>query len=277
MLDFRTELDNTPSLIHIAIRNFSWGISMEEPKTMPVLSSAMEDYLEAIYHLEQTHRIARVRDIADRLGVKMSSVSSALKSLGSRGLIRYDPHQFITLTERGMEKAEDIVRNHEILQRFFQRVLKLDPASAEDNACRIEHHLDPEVIEKLIRFLEFIELCPVEQTRRFDGINDTCRDCISCLDCAKDKVLNRTRLQEEALAVGMTLAEIKPGSQVIIDSFKEDSRIQRLLSERTLSPGTIVEVEKNHSETGGVSVNIKGYHVSLSSEEASAVFVKPLC
>ena len=71
---------------------------MPSMKSLPVLTSAMEDYLEAIYHLEQERRIARVRDIADRLGVKMSSVSSALKSLGSRGFIRYDPHQFITLT-----------------------------------------------------------------------------------------------------------------------------------------------------------------------------------
>ena len=68
------------------------------------LTSAMEDYLEVIYHLEQESRIARVRDIAKRLGVKMSSVSSALKILGTRDLIRYDPHQFITLTDKGMKK-----------------------------------------------------------------------------------------------------------------------------------------------------------------------------
>ena len=43
-----------------------------------------------------------MRDIAKRLGVKMSSVSSALKILGTRELIRYDPHQFITLTEKGI-------------------------------------------------------------------------------------------------------------------------------------------------------------------------------
>lgn len=56
------------------------------------LTSAMEDYLEAIYHLEQERRIARVRDIALKLNVRMSSVSAALKTLGSRDLIKYDPH-----------------------------------------------------------------------------------------------------------------------------------------------------------------------------------------
>ena len=96
---------------------------MPSSNQLPSLTSAMEDYLEAIYHLERERRIARVRDIAKRLGVKMSSVSSALKSLGSRGLVSYDPHQFITLTDRGMQMAEEIVRKHEILKRFLQSVL----------------------------------------------------------------------------------------------------------------------------------------------------------
>ncbi len=117
------------------------------------LTSAMEDYLEAIYHLEQERRIARVRDIALKLNVRMSSVSAALKTLGSRDLIKYDPHQFITLTEKGLTRAREIVRNHEILKRFLTKVLQIEESVAEDNACRIEHHLDPQVIEKLIRFV----------------------------------------------------------------------------------------------------------------------------
>jgi Mn-dependent DtxR family transcriptional regulator len=79
---------------------------MQPSKPLPALTSAMEDYLEAIYHLEKERRIARVRDIANRLGVKMSSVTSALKSLGGRGLIQYDPHQFITLTEAWDKKGQ---------------------------------------------------------------------------------------------------------------------------------------------------------------------------
>lgn len=132
------------------------GFGMNPPKTSHELSSAMEDYLEAIYHLEKDRRIARVRDIAKRLGVKMSSVTSALRSLASRGLIRYDPHQYISLTSAGLETARVIVRKHEVLKRFLVRVLQVDESAAEDNACRIEHHLDPEVIEKLVRFVEFM-------------------------------------------------------------------------------------------------------------------------
>lgn len=249
---------------------------MQSTKSLPALTSAMEDYLEAIYHLEQERRIARVRDIADRLGVKMSSVSSALKSLGSRGFIRYDPHQFITLTERGTERAKQIVRKHEILKRFLARVLKVDESAAEDNACRIEHHLDPEVIEKLVRFVEFIGLCPMDQARWLDARSETCDDCIPCLENAREKVLDRARAQKAALADGMTLAETSTGSQVMIETLKGPLKFRKALAEQGIQTGGIVEIESKNDKSGHLEVNIKGYHLSISKTDAAKIFVKPI-
>jgi DtxR family transcriptional regulator, Mn-dependent transcriptional regulator len=249
---------------------------MDSSNPLPALTSAMEDYLEAIYHLERERRIARVRDIANRLGVKMSSVSSALKSLGSRGLIQYDPHQFITLTERGIKKAKEIVRKHEVLQRFLVKVLQVDETVAEDNACRIEHHLDPEVIEKLTRFVEFIEMCPVDQTRWMDRISDTCDDCLPCLDEAKKKVLDRAKAQKAALAEGMTLAEAIPGSQVVVDNVKGTAKFRKDLAQEGLDTGVIVAIETRDVDSGSMHVNIKGYHLSLSKGSASKILVKPI-
>ncbi|HMK35281.1 MAG TPA: metal-dependent transcriptional regulator [Desulfomonilaceae bacterium] len=249
---------------------------MDSSKPLPELTSAMEDYLEAIYHLERERRIARVRDIANRLGVKMSSVSSALKVLGARGLIRYDPHQFITLTDRGIKKAREIVRKHEVLHRFLAGVLRVDETVAEDNACRIEHHLDPEVIEKLIRFVEFIEMCPLDQTRWLDRISDSCDECIPCLDEAKRKMIDRTRAQQTALKEGMTLAEAAPGTQVVVDNVKGAAKFKKDLAQEGLDPGVIVAVENREASSGRMDVNIKGYHLSLTKIEASKVLVKPI-
>jgi len=236
----------------------------------------MEDYLEAIYHLEQERRIARVRDIANRLGVKMSSVSSALKILGSRGLIRYDPHQFITLTDRGIKMAEEIVRKHEVLKRFLAGVLQIDPAVAEDNACRIEHHLDPEVIEKLVRFVEFMEMCPVEQTKWLEKLAESCNECLPCLEEARKKLLSRAEAQKAALQDGLTLAEAVAGSQVMIASLKGPAKLRKVLLEKGLETGVIVAIEKRHQLSGDLNVNIKGYHVSVSQADASKILVKPI-
>jgi DtxR family Mn-dependent transcriptional regulator len=249
---------------------------MDSAAPFPALTSAMEDYLETIYHLEQERRIARVRDIAGKLGVKMSSVSAALKILGARGLIKYDPHQYITLTDKGITKAKEIVRKHEVLKRFLVRILKIDDSVAEDNACRIEHHLDPEVIEKLVRFVEFMELCPLDQTKWLEGVSDSCEDCIPCLEEARQRMKHRAEAQKTALAEGMTLAEVETGSQVLVDNIKGSARFKKQIAEQGIENGVIVEVEQKKPLSNVIGINIKGYHVSLNAEEAEQILVKPI-
>jgi DtxR family Mn-dependent transcriptional regulator len=242
---------------------------------LPNLTSAMEDYLEAIYHLEKEKRIARVRDIARRLDVKMSSVSSALKTLSSRGLISYDPHQYITLTEQGIHAAEEIVRRHEIVRRFLTHVLKVNEPVAEENACSIEHHLDPEVMDKLVSFLEFVEMCPVDQTRWIDGLAENCHDCLPCLQQATKEVRKRARAQKAALAEGMTIAEADPGTKVIVESIKGTAKFRKQMSKERLEAGAIAEIESKDPSSNIVYLNIKGYHISLEDNQASKVLVKP--
>ncbi|MGD9817773.1 MAG: metal-dependent transcriptional regulator [Desulfomonilaceae bacterium] len=240
------------------------------------LTSAMEDYLEAIYHLEQERRIARVRDIAQRLNVRMSSVSAALKTLGSRGLIKYDPHQFITLTPKGLSRAKEIVRNHEILKRFLTRILQIEESTSEDNACRIEHHLDPEVIEKLIRFVEMVELCPVEHIKRFEKYNKTCENCVPCLEEAMKKLNTRTQAQKDAMEAGLTLSEANQGDQLLVGSIFGTKDFREILSNDGIKIGAMVILEKLDPAAEFITLNINGYHVTISKKDAKKIFVKPI-
>ena len=240
------------------------------------LTSAMEDYLEVIYHLEQESRIARVRDIAKRLGVKMSSVSSALKILGTRGLIRYDPHQFITLTDKGILRAKEIVRKHEILKRFLATVLQINDNVAEDNACRIEHHLDPEVIDKLIRFLEFVQTCPVDQSRWMEINAESCHDCLLCLEEARKRIQDRAIAQQVALEGGMTLAEAAPGTRVVVQQIEGLGEFRENLGKEGLTEGVTIEIESVKESSRDLNLNINGYHVTMNKNDALRIFVKPV-
>ena len=85
------------------------------------LSASLEDYLEVIYHLERSNRVARAKDIADQMSVQRASVTGALKALAGRGLINYSPYSYITLTSAGRTVAQDIIRRHETLKEFFMR------------------------------------------------------------------------------------------------------------------------------------------------------------
>ena len=77
------------------------------------LSESLEDYLEAVFHIERKNGSARATDIALRLGVKAPSVTVALKTLGEKGLVHYAPYGLITLTEKGRRFAKNSISSGE--------------------------------------------------------------------------------------------------------------------------------------------------------------------
>ncbi len=113
------------------------------------LSASLEDYLEAIFHVIEEKQAARAKDIVERLGVHNSSVTQALRALSERGLINYAPYDLVTLTDSGRAAAADVVEKHQALRAFLVDVLGLDATSAEDNACRLEHGISQDVLERL--------------------------------------------------------------------------------------------------------------------------------
>jgi DtxR family Mn-dependent transcriptional regulator len=79
------------------------------------LSASLEDYLEAIYHLIEGGRVARVKDIAERMSVQMPSVTGAVRSLAAKELVDHDPYSYVTLTPAGEAIAREVVRRHDVL------------------------------------------------------------------------------------------------------------------------------------------------------------------
>lgn len=128
--------------------------------TVAELSAALEDYLRAIVRLRDQKGAARVRDLAAALDVHKSSVTGALRSLADKGLVRYAPYEIATLTASGRRAAARIVRRHDVIRDFLVEVLSVAPAAAEANACRMEHGLDQDVLERLRAFAEFVKHCP---------------------------------------------------------------------------------------------------------------------
>lgn len=150
------------------------------------LSASLEDYIEAISHIVDEKKVARGKDIAERLKVSRASVTEALRALSKKGLVNYEPYEVITLTEKGKLVAEDVIRRHEALKDFFIKVLAIDDKIAEESACRIEHAAPPEVIDRLIRFVEFIEVCPRGGSKLIEGFSEYCekgRTKENCEDC----------------------------------------------------------------------------------------------
>lgn len=156
------------------------------------LSESLEDYMEAIFHIEQEKHAARAKDIADRMHVSNSSVTGALRLLSEKGLINYAPYDIITLTPSGKEVAQDVVRRHEILHDFFVKILAVDEAAAEEAACKMEHGVSAVILDRITQFIQFLEKCPRggrEWLAKFGSYcehgknTEECRECLArCIE-----------------------------------------------------------------------------------------------
>lgn len=124
-------------------------------------TASMEDYLEAVAMLQGNDKVVRVSQISRRLKVKMPSVTSALKKLSEQQLVEHERYGRIKLTPEGEAVARDVIRRHEALTRFFIQALSIDRKTAEEDACKIEHVISSPSLERVIKFIEFIEACPL--------------------------------------------------------------------------------------------------------------------
>ena len=87
-------------------------------------------------------------------GVTFGNLSTAaLNKLKEQGLIEYEKYGNIQLTPRGGMIAKRVISRHLCLKEFFSRVLKLPEEEAENEACRIEHHISPETCKRIHKLL----------------------------------------------------------------------------------------------------------------------------
>ncbi|WP_456324931.1 metal-dependent transcriptional regulator [Desulfonauticus submarinus] len=149
------------------------------------LTPSLEDYLETIFHLENTYSSAQAKDIASNLGVKRASVTGALRTLAAKGLINYEPYSKITLTPEGFRQATRIVHRHKVLAEFLENFLCLNRKQAEENACRLEHHIDDLTLERLIDFIDFIQKCPRTGKSWIKALQNHCHKTGNCSVCKK--------------------------------------------------------------------------------------------
>ena len=116
------------------------------------VNESAENYLETILILGKKHPSVRSVDIAEELGFKKSSVSVAMKNLREKGHIVVSKEGFITLTDSGRAIAEMIYERHEFLSAWLTR-LGVDPETAAEDACRIEHVISAESFEAIKRHI----------------------------------------------------------------------------------------------------------------------------
>jgi DtxR family Mn-dependent transcriptional regulator len=114
------------------------------------MTQSLEDYLEMVSFLaDEGGGEVRLTDIAARLGVSKPSVFTALKILEERGLLEHERYRTVTLTAKGVTEAAEIRDRHNFLTDFLRTVVGVSPDTAEKDACKMEHLLSEETLQKM--------------------------------------------------------------------------------------------------------------------------------
>ena len=247
-----------------------------------VVTESMEDYLKTIFKVIKKQQVARPKDIAKILKVSPPSVTGALHSLAEKEFIHYSPYDLITLTKKGESAAKDVVRRHDVLQNFFEKVLLVEEKEADEVACKMEHAISTNILDRFISFIEFLEVCPRAGEKWISGFGyycdhdgklDNCESCITLsLENVRKKKLNGG---DKTMAVTQ-LNELQPGQKGRVVKVTVSGETGRRLVEMGVTSGTMIEIEKVAPFGDPKDIKIKGYHLSLRKEEAAGITVEPV-
>ena len=119
-----------------------------------------EMYLETIYVLLKEKRHVRSVDVAEHMGYSKPSISRAMGLLKTGKFIEIAPDGAITLTESGIAVAEKIYERHTILTNMLIN-LGVSPASAAEDACKIEHAISDESFEAIKKHILMHNEAPI--------------------------------------------------------------------------------------------------------------------
>ena len=124
------------------------------------LTESLEDYLLAVFSLSMASGIARVKEIAQRQHVRMSSVTEAMRRLGRMGYIKHHARGAVRLTEEGLKKARELQEKRAVLIEFFGVVLGLEPQAVKEEIHNMEHYLGARAMNRLKALVDFLESRP---------------------------------------------------------------------------------------------------------------------
>ena len=214
------------------------------------VSNQAEEYLEAIYYLENKVGTARTMDLARELGVVPGSITNTIENLERKALVIHEPYRGVKLTDTGRKIASSIVRRHRLAERLLTDFLHLDWSEVHDPACKLEHALSPEILKPLEKALGHPKTCP-----HGNPIPTKCGGT----------------LEDETVA--LTEIDAKNGG-VIIKITEEKAETLKQLTKLNLTPGERIEIENKTSPSGSLTVRVGNENCTIEHDIAAVIYVK---
>ncbi|MBI3568544.1 MAG: metal-dependent transcriptional regulator [Gemmatimonadetes bacterium] len=214
------------------------------------LTGQAEDYLKAIYEMEQGGEPAATTAIAELLGIAPASVSGMLQRLARLGLVQVERYRGARLTHIGRSAALQLIRRHRIIESYLVTRLGYGWDEVDEEAERLEHGASTDLVERMAAALGH----PTE-------------DPHGAPIPTSEGLVDERRLQSIAdLAVGQTARVVRMSDR--------DSEFLRYLAGMGIRPGATVKVAEREPFEGPVTITVRGKKHPVGIAAASRVYVE---
>jgi len=118
-----------------------------------MISQAMEDYLKAIYKLEQITKPVPTSALAEHMSFSPASVTNMCKKLAELKILHYEPYQGVTFTETGQKMALEIIRHHRLIELYLAEALNVPWDQVHAEAEKLEHVISEDLEDRMAAIL----------------------------------------------------------------------------------------------------------------------------
>lgn len=218
------------------------------PKTLPE-TTAVQDYLKAIYQLGGSAGHVPTSAVAERLGVRPASVSGMLRRLDTQGLVSHTRYRGVRLTRRGARQAVEVIRHHRLLELYLAEVVGMPWDKVHAEADALEHVISEDLESRLDELLGHPTTDPHGHPIPSAGLE----------------------LTEQAYP---SLNDVGTGVRCVVRRVSDRSpELLRHLDGLGIRPGVEIEVVETIAFGGGVRASVDGADHMIGRDAAESVFV----
>ena len=215
-----------------------------------MLSEAVQDYLKAIYKLQEQGGMVSTSALAQALEVTAASATGMVKKLASLRLVRHSPYQGVVLSKAGRKVALEVLRHHRLLELYLAEALGYPWDKVHEEAERLEHVISEEFEEKI-----------------FEALGRPTRDPHGDPIPTKDGRVMAASHER--------LSDLEPGVKGVIRQVSDsDAEMLRYLGTRGLVPDTALEVVDKAPFNGPLTVKTGRTSHVLGRELAGHIWVE---
>lgn len=213
-------------------------------------SSSKENYLKAIFHLQEEDGVVTTNALANELQTRAASVTDMLKKLKTQKLLLYEKYKGFKLSHEGKKVAVQIIRKHRLWEYFLVEKLRFGWEEVHEMAEELEHISSKKLVDRLDEFLGFPKTDP-----HGDPIPDS---------LGKISMKQQVSLLDVPLNISAEVSNISDQSSEMLD----------LLKHKSIAIGTKLEVRKRFAFDNSIELKIKNQPaITISENVAKNVFV----